>query len=101
MEVLIINDPGGVILQHVFLGKQYAALGTKLAVKYCASACLSLLAQVPQTNICFYPDAWIGYHTAAMRPNEAGICCVESPTTMRWERGRDWIARGYSDCRKT
>jgi hypothetical protein len=96
--VLTINDHGGLIGTHVALGKAYAAAGVHVAVKYCASACLFLLMQMPHSLVCFYPDAWIGYHTSAAYPNAKGICCEESTTTMRWERGADWIARGYAKC---
>ena len=95
---VLINDPGGYIWQHIALGQHYAAIGAKLAVIYCASACLMLLDQVPKANICVYPQAWIGYHTAAQHNNPDGTCCTESTTTMRWERGSDMIARGYRSC---
>ena len=88
-----INDPGGYIWQHIALGQHYAAVGAKLAVIYCASACIMLLDQVPKSNICVYPQAWFGYHTDQRFPDGS-----ESPTTMRWERGTDWIKRGYRTC---
>lgn len=89
----IINDAGGSIHAHYLLGLHYAEVGAHLIVVYCASACLYLLAAVPRDHVCFRPSAWVGYHTAAQRPDG-----TESPTTMRWERGTDWIARGYKRC---
>ena len=91
--MIVINDPGGVILQHTFQGMVYAKTGAFLKVVYCASACLGLIAQVPKDHICFMPSAWIGYHTS-----EQGVDGYEQTWTMRWERGRDWIARGYRPC---
>jgi hypothetical protein len=90
MFEVLINDPGGFLGAHIALGKSYAALGAKLAVKYCASACLMLLAQVPQQNVCFYDDAWIGTH--------AQYDHAEIARDMIWERGRDWIKQGYGKC---
>ena len=98
MNRITINDPGGIIRDHVLLGQHYAQIGAYLVVKYCASACLMLLAQVPKDHVCFYPGAWIGTHTPAQRQNAQGYCCEESPTTMHWERGKDWIANGYAKC---
>ena len=88
MEV-IINDPGGNVIDHVMLGLNYYCTGVNLIVEYCASACLDILKIVPKDHICFRPDAWIGYHS---HPG------IEDTTTMIWERGRDWIARGYKQC---
>ncbi len=90
---VVINDPGGSLLEHLTQGYQYAVHGTHLVVVYCASACLLLLAQVPRDHVCFRPSAWIGYHTAARQADG-----TESTTTMRWERGKDWIKKGYKAC---
>lgn len=92
---IVINDPGGLVWQHRALAQKYAKDGTHLIVVYCASACLDFLAIVPKANVCFRRSAWIGYHTPAALP---GV--TESPTTMRWERGADWIERGYRECKK-
>jgi hypothetical protein len=54
-----------------------------------------MLAQVPADHVCYYPDAWIGTHSAAYY---ASVSVTESPTTMDWERGRDLIARGAREC---
>lgn len=89
---VIINDAGGLLSEHIVLGQHYAAIGANLIVVYCTSACLILLAQVPQNKICFRPGAWVGYHSSAWQGGS------ESTTTMKWERGRDWIARGYAKC---
>lgn len=97
---IVLNDPGGYVWVHRALGQKYAKEGTHLIVAYCASACLDILAIVPRENVCFRPSAWIGHHTPAQHANVSnGTCCVEDPNTMRWERGLDWIARGYSECR--
>ena len=93
---ITINDPGGIIRDHVLLGQHYAKIGAYLVVKYCASACLFLISQVPQDHVCFTPSAWIGYHTEHQLPQSQGG--TENPNTMRWERGRDWIAKGYKQC---
>ena len=95
---MIINDPGGNVFQHAFDFAVLAAQGVMFEIVYCASACVMALIAVPKEQVCFYPSAWIGYHTAAKHPDEQGRCCVESPTTMRWERGRDLINRGYNQC---
>lgn len=92
---IVINDPGGYVWAHEALGRKYAKDGSKLVVVYCASACLNLIALVPKENVCFRRSAWVGYHTGAQSPSG-----IESPTTMRWERGREWIARGYRECGK-
>lgn len=90
---MILNDPGGSILQHLHLGQHYAAESIHLTVVYCASACIYLLAAMPHDLVCFKPSAWIGYHTAQQRADG-----TESPSTMRWERGTDWIRKGYKAC---
>lgn len=92
---IVLNDPGGYVWEHRALARRYAKDGTKLIVAYCASACLDIIAIVPRDNVCFRPSAWIGYHTSAALP---GV--TENTATMRWERGRDWIARGYQKCEK-
>lgn len=97
---VLVNDPGGSIVQHAFDFTVLAASGALFKVLYCASACVMALATVPKEQVCFHPQAWIGYHTAAQGPNEKGQCCFESPSTMRWERGRDWIAKGYKQCER-
>ena len=97
INTVTIIDYGGTIGAAIAQGKAYALAGTHLAVKYCASACVTMLSLVPQANVCFYPDAWIGYHTEAMY-SVAGICCIENPNTMVWQRGKDWIKRGYKPC---
>ena len=89
---IIINDPGGYIWQHIAIGQHYAQIGAKLIIVYCASACLNLLAQVPASNVCFRPSAWIGYHVHQQADG------YEPTTSMRWERGRDWIAKGWASC---
>lgn len=94
---MTLIDYGGKIGEHLALGHALIASGQIIAVKYCASACLMILAMFaakPETmkRLCVYPDAWIGYH---VHPFANGS---ESPTTMRWERGRDWIAKGYTPC---
>lgn len=93
MSSVVINDPGGVISDHLVQGIHYAWAGTNLIVKYCASACLDMLDMVPKDHICFKPSAWIGYHSINQRPDG-----TEDTTTMIWERGKDWIARGYKSC---
>ena len=93
MKQFIINDPGGYIGMHIMQGKIYAAMKANLIIVYCASACLNMLAQVPVDNVCFEPSAWIGYHSAKFD----GVH-PESPATMRWERGSDWIAKGWRKC---
>ena len=95
MSAIIINCPGGNIVQHVLTGLHYLQTGASVAVIYCASACLNLIGQIPPERVCFYPQAWIGYHTAARLPDG-----TEPTWTMRWERGRDWIARGYPECKR-
>lgn len=92
---IILNDPGGLVWAHRALGQKYAKDGTHLVVAYCASACLDILAIVPRENVCFRGSAWIGYHTAAQRTDG-----TEPTYSMRWERGRDWIARGYQECER-
>ena len=92
-QSISIIDYGGLFGAHITQGTLYAKAGAFLKIKYCASACLLMLAQVPQDHVCVYRDAWFGYHTAAQDANG-----YESPTTIRWERGRDWIARGYTPC---
>jgi len=87
-----IIDYGGTLGAHVAAGKAYAAAGVLLKVKYCASACLMMLAQVPRAQICVFPDAWIGNHSTGWNGG------TESAATMVWERGRDWIARGWREC---
>ena len=96
MNTVTIIDYGGLLGEHVAQGKAYAAAGVMVAVKYCASACIFMLAMVPSDHKCFYPDAWIGFHTEHQLPQWQGG--TESPTTMRWERGRDWIAKGFKPC---
>ena len=91
-----IIDYGGTLGAHVAQGKAYAAAGTYLAIKYCASACIFMLAMVPKDHVCFYPDAWIGFHTEQQLPQWLGG--TENPNTMRWERGKKWIAKGYKSC---
>ncbi len=86
---VIINDSGGYVWAHEALGQLYAERGSKLQVIYCASACLDLIARIPKENLCFTRAAWIGYHTK----NDHGLTYK-----MRWERGTDWIARGYRQC---
>jgi hypothetical protein len=93
MNDLILNDPGGFIPGHVAYGAFLASIKMHVVVVYCASACLNLIAQIPHDYICFRPSAWIGYHTD--KRNEDG---TENPNTMRWERGSDWIVRGYRSC---
>jgi hypothetical protein len=95
---VIINDPGGSIVQHAFDFAVMAASGAMFQVIYCASACVMALATVPKDQVCFYPSAWIGYHTEAAGPDASGRCCFEATNTMRWERGRDLVARGYREC---
>lgn len=90
---VIINDPGGDVSHHIVMGAFYAWSDSFLKVVYCASACLNLIAQVPKDHVCFTPSAWIGYHTAEQR-----LDGTESVSTMRWERGRDWIKKGYRQC---
>lgn len=94
----LVNDPGGSIVQHAFDYTVMALSGAYFKVMLCASACVMAIELVPKDQVCVYPQAWIGYHTAAAGPNEKGQCCFESPTTMRWERGRDWIAKGWTPC---
>jgi hypothetical protein len=93
-DTVTIIDYGGTLGSHIALGKAYAAAGVHVAVRYCASACLMLLAQLPQTRVCYYPDIWIGSHSAAWTGG------AENPATMDWERGRDLIARGARECGK-
>lgn len=95
MHDVIINDPGGSIAQHAFDYTVMALNGVFFKVMYCASACVMAISTVPMKQVCFYPQAWIGYHTAAQRENG-----TESSNTMRWERGRDWIKNGYGECRQ-
>ena len=90
---MVIIDPGGSALMHGYQYGLWAAQGVMFKVKYCASACVMALMTVPPAQVCFYPDAWIGTHTAAMDANGN-----ESPSTMRWERGREWIAKGWRKC---
>lgn len=90
---IIINDPGGYIWQHVALGQLYAQQGAHLVVAYCTSACFDLLAQVPFDHIYIRPSAWMGRHSAVFDGLHP-----ESTTTMIWERGSDWIARGWAKC---
>lgn len=91
---IVINDPGGLVWEHVGLGKHYAQTGARLIVFYCASACLDLIAQVPRDKVCFRRSAWVGYHTVAQRRDG-----TEATYTMRWERGKDWIKKGYAECK--
>jgi hypothetical protein len=90
-----INDPGGDVLQHIAIGQSYAQSGAFLEVIYCVSACLLMIAQVPEDHVCIMRNAWIGYHSEHRRPDG-----TESPRTMAWERGRDWIVRGWRECGK-
>lgn len=87
-----IIDYGGTLGSHIALGKAYAAAGTHLAIKFCASACLMMLAQVPRDHVCIYPDVWFGFHSAAWH----GLS--EPAQSMIWERGREWVAKGYAQC---
>lgn len=93
MTSVVINDPGGSIVQHAFDFTVMVLNGTFFKVIYCASACVMALSIVPMKQVCFYPQAWIGYHTTAQR--EDG---TENSNTMRWERGKDWITNGYEQC---
>ena len=90
---IVLNHPGGYVMAAEALGKKYASEGTKLIVVYCVSACVLILDIVPKENICFRPSAWIGYHS------EHHITGPEPSHMLRWERGRDWINRGYNECR--
>ena len=92
MNVVTIIDYGGPLGAAIAKGKAYAVAGAHLAVKLCASACLFTLMQVPRDHVCFYPDAWIGYHSPAWTGRS------EPASQMIWERGRDWIAKGYQPC---
>lgn len=69
--------------------------GVYFKVLYCASACIMAIQTVPMNQVCVYRSAWFGYHSALQ--NKDGS---ESPTTMNWERGTAWIAKGYADCQK-
>jgi hypothetical protein len=92
---VVINDQGGLLGAHVADGKALAASGAYIAVKFCAATCLMLLAQVPVNRVCFYPDAWIGTHSAGFYDSGA---TSENGSMMIWERGRDFIARGRRNC---
>ena len=65
MNSVTIIDYGGLLGEHVAQGKAYAAAGVMIAVKYCASACIFMLAMVPPDHKCFYPDAWISHRASA------------------------------------
>ena len=96
MNSVTIIDYGGLLSEHIEQGKAYAAAGVIVVVKYCASACIFMLAMVPADHKCFYPDAWIGFHTEHQLAQWRGG--TEQSNTMRWERGRQWIAKGYKSC---
>lgn len=89
---VVINSPGGYVWVYEALGKKYRLEGTKLIIAYCASACVLLLDAVPQENICFRASAWIGYHRGDHMTGP------EPAHMMTWERGRDWIKKGYREC---
>lgn len=93
MSCIVINDAGGLVTDHIVQGIQYTWSGVYLIVQYCASACLDMLNMVPKDHICFRPNAWIGYHSIHQQLNG-----TEDTTTMIWERGKDWIVRGYKSC---
>ena len=88
----IVNDPGGSIVQHAFDYTVLALNGAYFKIMYCASACIMAIMTVPMDQVCVYPQAWFGYHVHQRADG------FESPTTMRWERGKDWIAKGYAEC---
>lgn len=91
---VVINSPGGYLWVADVLAQKYAREGTKLIVQYCASSCRLILAVVPQENICFRASAWIGYH------RDDHWTGAEPTSAMSWERGSDWIKRGYRECGK-
>lgn len=90
---MIVNDPGGSIVQHAFAYTLLALKGTFFKVVYCASACIMAIETVPMKQVCVYQQAWFGYHTSTVDANGN-----EATSTMRWERGREWIERGYKEC---
>lgn len=95
MQNVIVNDSGGSIVQHAFDYTVMALNGVHFEVMYCVSACVMAitLPVVTKDKICVVPQAWIGYHTDMQRSDG-----TESPTTMHWERGKDWIKNGYQEC---
>lgn len=95
MSDVIINDLGGLVGDHLIAGRILASAGANIIVVYCASACLNLLIEISPDKVCFRPDAWIGHHSSQQQPSGS-----ESTTTMRWERGSDWIAAGWKACSK-
>jgi hypothetical protein len=94
MTITVI-DYGGVIGSQIALGQHYAAIGAHLAIKLCVSACILMLLQVPKANVCIWPDAWFGFHSAAWHGGP------ESAQTMVWMRGRQYVRKwGYRECGK-
>lgn len=91
-SAIVVNSPGGYVWVYEALGKKYRREGTKLIVAYCASACVLMLDLVPKENICFRASAWIGYH------RDEHLTGSEPAWLMTWERGRDWINKGYREC---
>lgn len=59
---IIMTDYGGLLLQYIAEVRQAALDGTHVVIKgLCASAC-TLWLGLPTTQICVYPEAWIGFH---------------------------------------
>lgn len=86
--LLLMQDTGGTLGERKAVVEWLKRSGIQVHIKgSCASSC-ALLFGLPKEQICVYPQAWLGYHTAP----------GQSQDRVVWKRGIDEIAKGVRAC---
>lgn len=87
--IQITQDSGGTIGERQAVLGWLRRSGARVGIiGVCGSSCYWLLT-LPKDKVCVTSTAWFGYHSHLGEPDDV----------IRWERGRDVIARrGVTEC---
>jgi hypothetical protein len=88
--VEVLTDHGGTLGEREAVIDWFKRNGISVHITgLCGSAC-TLFLSLPKDQLCIGPDAWIGFHTHPGSDDDM----------IEWRRGRDFIARGFRECRR-
>jgi hypothetical protein len=66
--IVVWNNPGGILSNHVNEWRKVAAEGSSVEIMgICTSGCTFAVAYVPKERICFGPKASLGFHQVRVR----------------------------------
>lgn len=85
-EIRIMNDPGGVIYQHMEVFARIRNSGERVVIDgSCFSACTVAVGIIPKNNLCVTNRAVLGFHAAWVDDGNGRPIRSEEGTQAMWD----------------